>query len=482
MSGVRHKRWSAVALICSFPCALPAQSLDNLKRQALEHPGAYDFLRELSDGIGPRLTGSSEEARAGQWALATMRKIGLQNVHGEPWQLERGWKRGYARAQLVSPFSLGLTIASQGWTGSTQGGETEADVVQVDSNHLAEEASKNSAKWAGKILLIAPRDPSHQDIYGTLSQLPTFLAAAKDSGAVAIIERDSRRGVMLAHTGPGSVSARALPMAYASLAREQADLITRLLNAGTPVRVRIDIRNDFTPGEVSSSNIVGEITGSRYPDEVVILGAHLDSWDQGTGTIDDGFGVAAVLGAAKSIIEWGLKPQRTIRFVLFTGEEQGLLGSRAYTRQHQAEMKNVECTLVLDWGYGPITKYLLGGHDEFTAALQELFPALAGVASPQVGKGFLTYTDGFSFTLAGVPEIGLFQDSPDYSLLGHSAADTLDKVDPQVLIRDSAALAISGLWFANYPMQVGSHWSQAKTAQMLDDQRRFLQALELWPF
>jgi Zn-dependent M28 family amino/carboxypeptidase len=104
------------------------------------------------------------------------------------------------------------------------------------------------------------------------------------------------------------------------------------------------------------------------------------------------------------------------------------------------------------------------------------------VASPQLGKGFLTYTDGFSFTLAGVPEIGLFQDSPNYSLLGHSAADTLDKVDPQVLIRDSAALAISGLWFANYPAQVGSHWSLAKTAQMLNDQRRFLQAFELWPF
>jgi carboxypeptidase Q len=208
----------------------------------------------------------------------------------------------------------------------------------------------------------------------------------------------------------------------------------------------------------------------------------LDSWDQGTGAIDDGFGVAAVLGSAKSIIESGLKPQRTLRFVLFTGEEQGLLGSRAYTSRHQAEMKNVVCTLVLDWGYGPITKYLLGGHAELTSALDELFPVLTGVVSPQVGKGFLTYTDGFSFTLAGVPEIGLFQDSPDYGLLGHSAADTLDKTDPEVLARDSAALAISDLWFADYPVQVASHWSPAKTAQMLDDQRRFLQALELWPF
>lgn len=170
---------------------------------------------------------------------------------------QRGWKRGYAHARLISRFPLELTIASQGWTGSTRGGEAEADIVQVDSNHLYEEASKSSSKWAGKVLLIAPRDASHQDFYGTQAQLPTFLATAKDSGAIAIIERDSRPGVLLAHTGPGSVSARAVPMAYASLAREQADLITRLLDAGTTVRVRIDIRNEFTPGEVSSSNIVG---------------------------------------------------------------------------------------------------------------------------------------------------------------------------------------------------------------------------------
>jgi carboxypeptidase Q len=178
----------------------------------------------------------------------------------------------------------------------------------------------------------------------------------------------------------------------------------------------------------------------------------------------------------------GLKRWSAARFVLFTGEEQGLLGSRAYISQHQPEMKNVVCALVLDWGYGPIKKFLLGGHDEFSMPLQELLPSLNDVLPAQVGKGFLTYTDGFSFTLAGVPEIGLFQDSPNYTMLGHSAADTLDKADPEVLAHDSAALAISGLCFANYPVQVGSHWSQAKTAQMLDDQRRFLQALGMWPF
>lgn len=177
-----------------------------------------------------------------------------------------------------------------------------------------------------------------------------------------------------------------------------------------------------------------------------------------------------------------VKPRRTIRFILFTGEEQGVLGSRAYIRQHEADMKNVVCTLILDWGNGPITKHLLGGHHEFSMPLEELLPSLSDVAPSQVGKGYLTYTDGLSFTLAGVPAIGLFQDSPNYGMIAHSAADTLDKVDPKVLARDSAALAISGIWFANYPVHVGSRWSPAKTAEMLEDQRRTLQVFGLWPF
>ena len=148
-------------------------------------------------------------------------------------------------------------------------------------------------------------------------------------------------------------------MAVLDIVEEQEALITRMLKSGVPVRMRIDVLNEFTNGACSSSNIVGEIVGSRHPEEIVLLGAHLDSWDLGTGSIDDGFGVGAVLGAAQSIVASGIRPERTIRFALFTGEEQGLLGSRAYTRAHQEELKNFVCAFILDWGSGPITKFPL---------------------------------------------------------------------------------------------------------------------------
>jgi carboxypeptidase Q len=256
---------SVLALICTVPSGLPAQSLDHLKKQALEQPAAYRILQQLSDGIGPRLTGSPQESRAGQWALRTMRAIGLQNVHSESWQLEAGWKRGYARAELVEPFLQELAIVSHGWTGSSPRGPSVADVVQVDSDHLADEAGRNSSKWTGKALFIAPKHSTPEGAYGAPSGLAAFLDIAKASGVVAVIDRDSRPGISLVHAGPAVSSAHPFSMAFASVGHEQGDLITRLLNAGTRVRIRLDIRNDFSQAAVLSRNIVGEIPGYLHP-------------------------------------------------------------------------------------------------------------------------------------------------------------------------------------------------------------------------
>jgi carboxypeptidase Q len=458
------------------------QELGRVTVQAREHPHSYDFLKELTDSIGPRLTGTAQDARAGQWALQTMRGIGLQNVHAEPWQLERGWRRGFAHAQMLVPYPLELTAASYGWTGSTRKGGAEAEVVSVASNDLEEETRKNSAKWAGKILLVGSGDSTRRNFLKEISEYPAFLSAAMKAGAVAVIKRSSRPGIMLPHTDPVTFPVHPVMLPVLDIAAEQEEMISRVLNSGAIVRVRLEVQNEFSPGEVTSNNIVGEIPGADFPEQIVALGAHLDSWDLGTGAVDDGFGVAAVLGAAKSIIDSGVKPKRTIRIILFTGEEQGLLGSRAYTRAHHEEMKNFICAIVLDWGSGPITKYLVGGHDEFAGPLGEMFRQTSDFGSLDTGNGFLTYTDAYAFVFAGVAGITPFQNSPNYSLVGHSAADTLDKVDPTILARDSGALALSGLWIANYPNRIGTIWPPAKTAQMLEEQRAALQTFGLWPF
>ncbi len=195
-----------VASLVSLPAAGqnagPLQSLNAVKKEALHNDASFQFLQELSDRIGPRLTGSPQEAQAGDWALRTMRAIGLQNVHAEPWQLEKGWRRHYARCRLISPFPLELIVASYGWAGSTPKRDMVADVVQVDADALPAEARNHAASWSGKVLHVSSPDPRHSDAMRTLSQLPEFLAAAADAGAVAVILRDRRPGAALPHTGP----------------------------------------------------------------------------------------------------------------------------------------------------------------------------------------------------------------------------------------------------------------------------------------
>jgi carboxypeptidase Q len=253
-------------------------------------------------------------------------------------------------------------------------------------------------------------------------------------------------------------------MPVVSLANEHQQLITNVLDSGRSVRMKLDIRNTFREGPVESHNIVGEIQGSQDPEQIVLVGAHLDSWDLGTGAIDDGFGAAAVLGAANSILSSGIRPKRTIRFVLFTGEEQGLLGSKAYVRAHEREMPNTVCALVLDWGNGPITKIPVAGHEELRMPLEHLLHSTPKLNSIKVVSGFLMSTDAYAFTLAGVPGIAPFQDSPRYAMIAHSAADTLE---PRLLKQDSAILAMLALSFADYPQRLGSVWSPEEAARKL---------------
>jgi hypothetical protein len=199
-----------------------SQSFKTVEDEALNHPIAYPLLKVLTDEIGPRLTGSPPDSKAQQWALKEMRSIGLSNVRGEEWQLERGWRRGYARAQLVIPFHLDLAVASYGWSGSTPNGGAEADVVLVDSAALELEAQEHSANWPGKILLLTPKDPKHFDLFKSMSDLPAFLAAAASAHAIAIINGDPRPGILLPHTGPIGLPSIALMWSFWTWRRNNA--------------------------------------------------------------------------------------------------------------------------------------------------------------------------------------------------------------------------------------------------------------------
>ena len=460
------------------------RSFSKIAGEALARSRAYAFLTELADGIGPRLSGSPEEAKTFEWALRTMQAIGLTKVHREAWQLQRSWHRISARAELVGPFHLELNIASLGWAGSTSKGGVEAEVVAVNSDSLADEVAKHATQWRGRILILVAKGTQHLGPVEYLAKLPAFFRSAQAAKALAVIVEDPRPGTLLPHTGPPSFSDAFHPLPIVDMAKEHRKQIVRLLDRGQSVRLRIDVQNQVSAGPVQSANIIGELTGYEHPEQFVTVGAHLDSWDLGTGAIDDGFGVAAVLGAADAIIASGVKPRRTIRIALFSGEEQGMLGSRAYVRAHQSEMGNHVCALALDWGHGPITGMPVAGHSEMIVPLKHFADEAIGLGALKIDNSYLTFTDAYSFTLAGVPGIAFLQNSHDSSLLGHSAADTLDKVDPEILIRDAALVAEAAFWIANHQARLGTVFDAKETARVLtqDKQRPNLEAFGLWPF
>jgi carboxypeptidase Q len=265
---------------------------------------------------------------------------------------------------------------------------------------------------------------------------------------------------------------------------EDQSQLERFLATGKTVRVRVNAQNTFTGGPVESANVVGEIVGREHPEEVQVVGAHLDSWDLSEGTTDNGTGATSVLGAAEAIVKSGQRPRRTIRFVLFTGEEQGLLGSLAYVKQHAGEMKNHLGCIVLDAGQGPIKEFQLGGHDDLVAPMKAFAQSLENVREIEVNDKRDFGTDTGPFILAGLPGINLEQDSPDYKYTHHSGADALEQVKPDVLTQNATILALSAFWLADRPERFATPWPAERTAKMLREKGEYdmLKALKLWSF
>jgi Zn-dependent M28 family amino/carboxypeptidase len=214
------------------------------------------------------------------------------------------------------------------------------------------------------------------------------------------------------------------------------------------------------------------------------VGAHLDSWDLSEGSTDNGTGSASVLGAADSIMRSGVKPRRTIRFVLFTGEEQGLDGSFAYIKQHRAELANHLGDLVLDEGQGPVSDFQLGGRDDLVASFRPFSRAIASIREVKVDEKVESGTDTLPFSMAGLPGINMNQDSPEYKYTHHSAADALEAVKADVLSQNATLMALAAFWIADRPERFAAPWPAERTAKMLraQGQYEFLKAFNMWPY
>jgi carboxypeptidase Q len=500
---MRRFIWMAVLPLCFvFAASLkgvdapepasPAQdgtlpALTAIAGQGMMSSESYDDLEELSDYIGGRVTGSPEAAKAIEWGMAKMKAIDLENVRAETWKLSRGWTRVSAEAELLSPIRRRLVVDSMGWVGSTPKGGAEAEVVTVDLNQLDQEM-KNAASWSGKALLIVRNGPAPTgaDATGAFAKFGDLLKKAADEHAVAVIGGQGGStaiGMRLTHTGAmGFDTYYEIPVV--SMIAEDQQQLERFLDQGKKVRIRIDVQNRITNGPVESANVVGEIRGTEHPEEVIVVGGHLDSWDLAEGATDDGCGVATTLGAAKAIKLSGFRPKRTLRFVLFTGEEQGLLGSLAYTKTHKEEMGSHVAALILDNGQGPVVGLNLGGRDDLIPAVNKFADSVKGFGELKVDDRPVFGTDAGPFVLAGLPGINMGQDSPEYKYTHHSAVDTLDKVKPDMMIRDSTMMALAAFWIADRPERLASPWPPEKTAKMLvaKHQDLLLKAFGIWPF
>src|SRR6202167_6357617 len=449
-------------------------------------PRAFEFLTELSDDIAARVTGSPAAAQAVDWGVATMKEIGLDNVHTETWKISHGWTRGSAEAELIAPIRRRLMVDALGWVGSTAPGGVEADVVAVNAYQLPDELKNNSGSWRGKILLMIQKGDAPKDRMEAFAKFGDFLKAAHSSGAVAVIGGQGGRkatGMHLTHTGALGFDAY-YDIPVVSMAAEDQEQLERYLDRGKTPRLKINVQNRVTDGPVDSANVVGEIRGTQNPEQIVVVGGHLDSWDLASGATDNGVGATATLGAAEAIMKSGHKPRRTIRFVLFTGEEEGLLGSIAYVKAHQSEMGNHVAAVILDNGQGPVVGFQLGGRADLIPDVQKFATSLQAFGEMKVDDDVEFGTDTGPFILAGLPGINLDQDSPEYKYTHHSPVDTFDKVQADVLDRDATVMALTAYWIADRPERLASPWPREKTAQMLVDKQHdaVLKLFGLWPF
>jgi carboxypeptidase Q len=460
-------------------------ALTRIAGEGLLNSHAYQYLTELSDDVGSRVTGSPAEHQAEDWGVAKMKAIGLENVHLEKYTIWKGWTRGTAEAQLLAPTQHKLHIDAMGWTGSTAAGGVEGDVVLVNMFDIDEEV-KNVSRLKGKIALVTQQGRPKKNFMMLFAAFGDFLKAAHDAGAIAVIGGQGggkSTGMNLTHTGIlGFDVDFAIPVV--SMTAEDQGQLERLIARGITPRVRMNVQNTLTWGPVETANVVGEIRGREHPEQILVVGGHLDSWDLAEGTTDNGSGTATTLGAAEAILRSGQKPRRTIRFVLFTGEEQGLDGSFAYMKQHASEMQNHLGDLILDEGQGPVTDFMLGGRDDLVAAFQPFADSLANIRAIKVNDKLESGTDTLPFSIAGLPGINMNQDTADYRYTHHSAADALEAQKPDVLTQNATLMALTAFWIADRPERLATPWPAERTAKMLRDLGEYeeLKAFNIWPY
>jgi carboxypeptidase Q len=414
---------------------------------------SYKILESLTTEVGPRMAGSAGDARAVAWAEAKFKELGFDKVWKEPVTFPT-WKRGIETAEIIAPFPQPLTITALGNSVATDVNGVTAELVQFAT--LADLIAAPEALVKGKIVFINHKMQSSNE-YGLVQ--PGRSKGASESakkGAVAIIIRsvgtDSHR---FPHTGMMTYEEGVAKIPTAAMSNSDADMVVRMMARGKPVTVKLNLSSSAGP-TYTSYNVIGEITGTEIPNEYVIIGGHLDSWDLGTGAIDDGAGCAITMAAAEFIQRNKMKPKRSIRVVLFANEEQGLIGGKAYLDAHQNQIAQIQAASEADSGQGPVTKmssYVRPEALELVKQMQQVMAPLNITAGDNNGN---PGPDMGGLKNAGAASFGLSLRSDDYFDLHHTPDDTFDKIEPARINQAAAAYTVFAWMAAQAPIHFGS--------------------------
>jgi hypothetical protein len=423
-------------------------------------------LRVLTDEIGGRVTGSAGYEKALRWAVDAFKRAAVDTVKLESYPVPARWEAISASASVSEPIPFPIRVVSFALAPSTAGALT-APLVDAGSGKKAD-FEKLGDRAKGAIVLVRSNPmKSFDDLFAEYLAAPEMMHAAVDHGAAAILFLSTRpRDLMYRHTITwGSIA----PIPMAQTAREDGLRLARLLDAGRALKVTLDIQNRIG-GPWEPRNVVAEVRGSEKPQEIVLLGAHLDAWDLGTGALDNGVNCALVVDVARAIAA-GPRPKRTIRFVLFTSEETGLLGSLGYVRKHRDELDQHVAVVIHDIGDGKIVGYFSNGRPELDAPLKAILAPVAPWGADTPNDEALLGTDNFDFLLEGVPNLVANQETERYLADYHAESDTFDKVDAELARKNAAVAAVAVAGIANASSPLGRRQSRAEIASILEKAR-----------
>lgn len=434
------KLWLTI-ILAAFSLNVQAESLK------LDKDLAYKLVESLTVEVGPRLAGTEADMRSVVWAERQFQQLGFDKIWREPFDMLY-WERGQASLSVAAPFHQSLVVTALGGSVGTPFDGISSQVVMF--NTLAELTQADAAEVKDRIVFInhALERDIRGGFYGQVvgGRARGAVEAAKLGAKAIIIRSVGSSNNRFAHTGQMRYEEGVARIPAAAISVPDAQQLSKMLAINPEVTLSLQMTNNL-PGTVTSHNVIAEITGSKRPDEIVLISAHLDSWDEGTGALDDGAGVGLVMATAALLKQE--KPERTIRVVLFGNEEGGLIGARAYAARHHQQLAKHVFASESDFGAGRIWRFDTGMGEQALGFARELQKKLAplGIAmGPNTASGG---PDVSILKAQGVPVASLMQDGTDYFDYHHTPNDTLDKIDPAALRQNLEAWLIMTREIAN---------------------------------